>query len=104
MAATVLLAAYRTGEVSPVEACDAVLARIAEANPVLNAFRVVDEQRARKLAAESADRWLRGEQHGLLDGVPVSIKDVLYTDGWSTLRGSHAIDPDQPWQEDSPAV
>ena len=44
LTATELLAAYRTGEVSPVEACDAVLARIAEANPVLNAFRVVDEQ------------------------------------------------------------
>ncbi|HEX5403294.1 MAG TPA: amidase [Pseudonocardiaceae bacterium] len=99
-----LLAAYRTGDLSPVEACDAVLARIADADPVLNAFRVVDEQRARKLAAESADRWLRGEQRGLLDGVPVSIKDVLYTEGWATLRGSRAIDPDQPWQEDSPAV
>jgi aspartyl-tRNA(Asn)/glutamyl-tRNA(Gln) amidotransferase subunit A len=104
LTATELLAAYRTGEVSPVEACDAVLARIADADPVLNAFRVVDEQQARKLAGESADRWLRGEPHGLLDGVPVSIKDVLFTEGWSTLRGSRAIDPDQPWQEDSPAV
>ncbi|HEX3648154.1 MAG TPA: amidase, partial [Pseudonocardiaceae bacterium] len=35
---------------------------------------------------------------------PVSIKDVLLTEGWPTLRGSRAIDPDQPWREDSPSV
>jgi aspartyl-tRNA(Asn)/glutamyl-tRNA(Gln) amidotransferase subunit A len=104
LTATELLAAYRAGELSPVEACDAVLARIAEVDPVINAFLLVDEERAGKLAAESAQRWLHGEPRGLLDGVPVSIKDVLLTEGWPTLRGSRAIDPDQPWQVDSPAV
>jgi aspartyl-tRNA(Asn)/glutamyl-tRNA(Gln) amidotransferase subunit A len=99
-----LLAAYRTGDLSPAEACDAVLARIAEVDPVLNAFQLVDAARARSAASASTDRWLRGEPIGRLDGVPVSIKDVLFTEGWPTLRGSRAIDPDQPWTEDSPAV
>ncbi|HVV19698.1 MAG TPA: amidase [Pseudonocardiaceae bacterium] len=104
LTATELLAGYRTGALSPVEACDAVLARIEDVDPVLNAFCLVDADGARKLAAESARRWARGEPGGPLDGVPVSIKDVLLTRGWPTLRGSRAIDPDQPWQADSPVV
>ena len=41
---------------------------------------------------------------GLLDGVPVSIKDLLLTKGWPTLCGSRLIDPAGPWNEDDPAV
>jgi aspartyl-tRNA(Asn)/glutamyl-tRNA(Gln) amidotransferase subunit A len=104
LTATELLAAYRAGEVSPTEACDAVLARIAEADPAINAFVLVDEQRARRLAAESTQRWADGTPRGLLDGVPVSIKDVLLTEGLPTRRGSRAIDPAGPWRENSPAV
>jgi aspartyl-tRNA(Asn)/glutamyl-tRNA(Gln) amidotransferase subunit A len=104
LTATELLAAYRAGDLSPVEACDAVLDRIEALNPTLAAYHLVDADNARRLAAESAGRWAAGEPRGLLDGVPVSIKDVLLTEGWPTLRGSRAIDPDQPWQEDSPSV
>ena len=39
-----------------------------------------------------------------LDGVPLSIKDLLLTRSWPTLRGSKLIDPDQPWDEDAPGV
>jgi aspartyl-tRNA(Asn)/glutamyl-tRNA(Gln) amidotransferase subunit A len=104
LTATELLAAYRAGDLSPVEACDAVLARIDATNPVLNAYCLVDAENARKLAAESARRWADGEPCGALDGVPVSIKDILLTRGWPTLRGSRAIDPDQEWAHDSPVV
>src|SRR4029078_6278347 len=41
---------------------------------------------------------------GLLDGVPVSIKDIILTKGWSTLRGSKTIDPKGPWNDDAPVV
>ncbi|HET8744636.1 MAG TPA: amidase, partial [Ramlibacter sp.] len=40
----------------------------------------------------------------LLDGVPVSIKDLLLTKGWPTLRGSKAVDPKGPWHDDAPAT
>ena len=36
--------------------------------------------------------------------MPVSVKDILLTEGWPTLRGSHSIDPDQLWDVDAPAV
>jgi aspartyl-tRNA(Asn)/glutamyl-tRNA(Gln) amidotransferase subunit A len=41
---------------------------------------------------------------GRVDGVPVSIKDLLITRGWPTLRGSKNIRRDQKWDEDAPAV
>jgi aspartyl-tRNA(Asn)/glutamyl-tRNA(Gln) amidotransferase subunit A len=36
--------------------------------------------------------------------VPASIKDLILTRGWPTLRGSHTVDPNQPWEVDAPAT
>ena len=36
--------------------------------------------------------------------MPVAIKDLLVTRGWPTLRGSRAIDPAGPWEDDAPVV
>src|SRR4051812_18293775 len=72
-----LLALYRSGRASPVEATKAVLARIDRMNPVLNAFCVVDAESALRAAAASEARWQRGQPQGDLDGVPVSIKDLI---------------------------
>ena len=46
----------------------------------------------------------KGEPLGPVDGVPTSIKDVLLSRGWPTLRGSKTIDTDQPWDDDAPSV
>ncbi|MFA1539003.1 amidase [Actinomadura monticuli] len=104
LTATELLAAYEAGTLSPVEAAEAVLARIARDDPKLNAFCLVDEETTLDMARAAADRRRRGAMLGPLDGVPVSIKDVLLTRGWPTLRGSTTIDPAGPWDEDSPSV
>ncbi|HEY4422128.1 MAG TPA: amidase family protein, partial [Pseudonocardia sp.] len=104
LTATELLAAYRVGELSPVEATRAVLDRVAERDGEVNAFCLIDENAALASAARSEERWARGEPVGLLDGVPVSIKDVLLTSGWPTLRGSRTIDPNGPWTVDGPPV
>ncbi len=102
--ATDLLTAYRTKRLSPVEATRAVLARVEALNPVLNCFCLIDADFALATARESEARWMRGEPRGLVDGVPTSIKDLLYTKGWPTLRGSKTIDPKGPWNDDAPAV
>ncbi|GAA1316325.1 amidase [Pseudonocardia xinjiangensis] len=104
LTATELLAAYRAGELSPVEATRAVLDRVAERDAEVNAFCLVDADTAMASAARSEERWARGEPVGLLDGVPVSIKDVMLTEGWPTLRGSRTIDPSGPWTVDGPPV
>jgi aspartyl-tRNA(Asn)/glutamyl-tRNA(Gln) amidotransferase subunit A len=106
--ATQLLQAFRRGSVSPVEATRDVLRRIEQVNPALNAYRLVDAESALAAAAVSEARWQAhrrtGAPVGSLDGVPTSIKDIILTKGWSTLRGSRTINPDQPWDIDAPVT
>lgn len=108
LTAVELLDLYARGDASPVDATRAVLDRIERLNPVLNAYCLVDEAAAMASARESEARWQRhrgeGAPIGRLDGVPTSIKDLLITRGWPTLRGSRTIDPDQEWTEDAPCV
>ncbi len=104
MPATELVAAYRAKTLSPVEATQAALDRIEAHNERLNAFYLVDAEGALTAAAASEARWQRGEPIGLIDGVPTSIKDIVLTEGWPTLRGSKTIDAEQAWDVDAPAT
>jgi aspartyl-tRNA(Asn)/glutamyl-tRNA(Gln) amidotransferase subunit A len=102
--ASELLQLYRDHRASPVEATRAVLARIDALNPRLNAFCLVAHDEALAAARASEARWTKGTPIGALDGVPVSIKDLILTKGWPTLRGSRTIDAKQAWTEDAPAT
>jgi aspartyl-tRNA(Asn)/glutamyl-tRNA(Gln) amidotransferase subunit A len=102
--ATELATMYAQRELSPVEATTATLARIERHDRVLNAYCLVAPEAALEAAEAAEDRCARGVPLGPLDGVPVAVKDVFLTKGWPTLRGSCLIDPDQPWDDDSPAV
>jgi len=102
--ATELLALYRSGQASPVEATQAVLERIDRLNPALRAFSFVAADEALAAARLSEARWRRGEPCGPLDGVPASIKDLILTRGMPTLRGSRTVEPQQPWEIDAPAT
>lgn len=82
----------------------ATLARIEQLNPTLNAFQLLDPERALIDAGESERRWLRGEPRGALDGLPIAIKDLTRTAGWPTLGGSLTTDPAQAWDVDAPSV
>ncbi len=102
--ATELVELYRSGQASPVDAMRAVLACIAELDPALNAFCLVDADRALASAKASEARWHYGTPVDILDGVPVSIKDLILTRGWPTLRGSRTVDPRQSWDVDAPVT
>ncbi len=104
LSASELVALYRAGRLSPVEAVGAALDRIAALDGAVNAFRMVDQAGAMAAAGAAEARWMKGAPCGLLDGVPTTIKDLVLTRGWPTLRGSRAIDPDQPWDEDAPVT
>lgn len=104
LSAAELIESYGAGRFSPVDALEAVLVQLDRLEPELNAFCLVDREGARARAEASAARWKSGEPKGLLDGVPVSVKDIILTAGWPTLRGSRTINADQPWTEDGPAV
>ena len=104
LSAAELLAGYARRRFSPVEVAQACFARISRFNAAYNAFCLVDEESALAAARLSEARWIRGEPKGSLDGVPATIKDLLLTKGWPTLRGSRLVPRDQQWNEDAPAV
>ena len=104
LSASELVDAFRAKRLSPVEATEAALARIDAHNDAVNAYLLVDAEGALAAARASEARWAKGAPAGLVDGVPTSIKDVLLTRGWPTLRGSKTTDPSQPWDDDAPSV
>ncbi|EMD29754.1 amidase [Amycolatopsis azurea] len=104
LTASELVAAYATGELSPVEATQNALRVIEERDGETNAYCLVDADGAIEQAKASEIRWRDGNPIGWLDGVPASIKDMFLTQGWPTLRGSRCIDPGQPWDVDSPVT
>ena len=99
-----LVEGYRTGRLSPVEATQDALDAIARLDGQVNAFVLVDADGALAAAKASEERWRAGAPLGPGDGVPTSIKDILLTRGWPTLRGSTLIDETQDWPEDAPCV
>lgn len=99
-----LVEGYAGGTVTPLEATEAALSRIAETDAALHAFVLVDADQARAQAGAATDRWNRGEPLSPVDGVPASVKDIFLSRGWPTLRGSLLVDAEGPWTEDAPAV
>jgi aspartyl-tRNA(Asn)/glutamyl-tRNA(Gln) amidotransferase subunit A len=103
--ATELVTAYRAREASPVEVTQAALDTIESGDADINAWCLVDAESALNAARVSEARWLSGEPLGIADGVPTSIKDLMLTRGWPTLRGSQLItEQSNDWSEDAPAV
>lgn len=104
LTAVELLAGYRAGTLSPVDATQAALEAIDAGNSEVNAFVSVEADSALQEARESAARWRSGKPLGPGDGVPTSIKDIFYTRGWPTLRGTNLINADAAWNDDAPCV
>ena len=94
---------YQSHDFSPVEVAEAVLGRIDEVDGAINAFCHLDAETTRGAARASEARWRTGQPLSRLDGVPVSIKDLLYVMGWPTRHGSAATS-DEPSSFNSPAV
>jgi aspartyl-tRNA(Asn)/glutamyl-tRNA(Gln) amidotransferase subunit A len=99
-----LIAGYRRGAFSPLEVTRAILDRIDKYNPVLNCFCHLDRETTLGAAQDSEARWRRGKPLGLVDGVPVSIKDLLPLRGWPTTMGSLSVDPEDFKDEEDPSV
>jgi aspartyl-tRNA(Asn)/glutamyl-tRNA(Gln) amidotransferase subunit A len=88
---------------SPVEIVDDLLARIAAAQPRLNAFVTVCGEAARAAARAAEAAVLRGDRLGPLHGVPFAVKDLVNTAGVRTTFGSAALADNVP-AADSVAV
>jgi aspartyl-tRNA(Asn)/glutamyl-tRNA(Gln) amidotransferase subunit A len=92
--------ALRTREVSPVEMTEALLGRIGADET--NAFITVTAERAMEDAARAEAEIGAGDYRGPLHGVPVGIKDLVYTKGVRTTMASAFFEDHVP--EDDAAI
>jgi amidase len=77
-----------TRKLSPIELLDSCLSRIDATNPAINAMVAMDIDGARTQARAVGDAIQRGEDLGLLAGLPLGIKDLQATAGLRTTYGS----------------
>jgi amidase len=77
----------RARKISAVEVLDAHLAQINKHNSKLHAICTLDEDNARARAKQADEALAKGENWGILHGVPVTIKDIFETAGLRTTAG-----------------
>src|SRR5476651_2417808 len=92
-----LSAAMAKKEASALEVADAHLKKLDE-HRALNAFITETPDKAREMAKASDARRAKGEA-GLLEGVPLAIKDLFCTEGVQTTAGSHILEGFVPQYE-----
>ncbi len=90
--ATELVEGYRRGEFSPVEATRSVLGHIERWERHLHALYLLRPERALEQARASEERWRRGAPLGPIDGVPLTLKDNIATEGDPTPLGTAAVE------------
>lgn len=100
--ATQLASMIRSREISPVEVMQAHIDRINATNPDVNAIvTLAGDAMKQAIAAEAA--VMRGDDLGLLHGVPFTVKDSIDTAGVLTQRGSPIFKDRRP-DEDATSV
>lgn len=78
----------KKGEISPVQLVKSTIDRIKKTDPTLNAYITVNEDKALKDANEMEKEIKQGNYKGPLHGIPIGIKDNIFTKGIKTTMGS----------------
>jgi aspartyl-tRNA(Asn)/glutamyl-tRNA(Gln) amidotransferase subunit A len=104
LSATALAGRFARGALSPVEALEAILARIGRLNPRLNAIVALDEAAARTAARASEARWRAGTPLSPLDGVPFTVKDNITVVGLTCAWGSPIFRDFVPERDELPVA
>ena len=84
-------AQLRRGKLSPVELTQSALSRMEKLNPRLNAFITITAERALRDAKAAEREMRRGKYRGPLHGVPITLKDNIWTRGVRTTAGSKIL-------------
>jgi aspartyl-tRNA(Asn)/glutamyl-tRNA(Gln) amidotransferase subunit A len=94
--------AFADKSLSPVEVAQSCLSRMDAWEPQINAMYLVKREAALASALAAEKRWTKGEALGPLDGVPITIKENIYTKGDPAPIGTKAMDL-TPKGDDAPA-
>ncbi|MBB6487578.1 amidase [Rhizobium lusitanum] len=86
---------------SPSEYWLALERHIATWEPTISALYAYDPEDARRQAAASTARWAKGAPLGALDGIPVTLKELIATKGQPVPLGTAAVEL-IPAAEDAP--
>jgi aspartyl-tRNA(Asn)/glutamyl-tRNA(Gln) amidotransferase subunit A len=92
LSAPTLIDLYRRREVSPVEVARSVLGHVERWEQYIQALYLLRPDHVMEQARASEARWLRGRPLGLIDGVPVTIKDNIATRGDPMPLGTAATE------------
>ena len=104
LSAAELASCYASGALSPVEVADALLDRAERVHADLRVISHLDRAATLAMARAAEARWRAGAPLGPLDGMPVTVKDLVAMAGWPLGRGSAAMVGDPPATADAPAV
>ncbi|EJJ30943.1 amidase family protein, partial [Rhizobium sp. CF142] len=88
---------------SPLEYWLALERHIDAWEPSIAALYLYDPQAAREQAKASSERWMKGGTLGPLDGIPVTLKELIATKGQPVPLGTKAIEL-KPAEADAPAA
>ena len=102
LSARELASGYARREISPLEATQALLARIERWEPRINALYRVRAEQALAQARASEARWRAGAPLSSLDGVPITLKENIHTRGDPAPIGTRANEDAPPAAADAP--
>jgi len=88
LTATQLIDGYRAQRFSPSEVASALLEQVDAWEPHINALYAYQPDAFIKAAEASTQRWAKGQTSGALDGVPVTLKELIATQGMPVPVGT----------------
>jgi aspartyl-tRNA(Asn)/glutamyl-tRNA(Gln) amidotransferase subunit A len=94
---TELAQAYRNKTLRPTEVTEAYLSKLQTGNIYLHVLT----ERARKQAQHAETLFKQGVDLGMLQGIPIALKDLLETKGDVTSSGSKVLAENKPATEDA---
>jgi|TARA_B110000438_G_scaffold145519_1_gene140084 Asp-tRNA(Asn)/Glu-tRNA(Gln) amidotransferase A subunit family amidase len=96
-----LVSKIKSRDVSAQEVTASALKNIEEKDKILNTFCALNAEDALKQAVYIDERIGKGEEVGLLAGIPIGVKDLEDAEGFVTTFGSELHVNDEPAKKDS---
>lgn len=104
LSTTQLLAQFASRTLSPLDYYEHLLAHIGRWEPHIRALYAFDPEQVRLQARAATERWSKGAPNGPLDGIPVTIKELIATQGTPIPLGSAATTLKPALQDAPPAA